>query len=91
MRRNTAKFTGLWRSVGALLALAMLAALYPLALHADKKQKKDDTPAVVKPIDYSFIVWPNPPAIARIRYIDWYSADKEKRNLQGTVQKKNKW
>jgi DNA-binding beta-propeller fold protein YncE len=91
MKRSTVKLNGLWRTLAAAAALTMLVALYPLALHADKKKKKDDTPAVVKPIDYSFIVWPNPPAITRIRYINWYSADKETRNLQGKTQKKNKW
>jgi sugar lactone lactonase YvrE len=89
MQRSTATFRELRHTLAALAALATLAA-YPLALHADKKKKKDDAP-VVKPIDYSFIVWPNPPAIARIKYTNWYAADKEKRNLQGNVQKKNKW
>jgi sugar lactone lactonase YvrE len=90
MLGNIARDKGLLRTLAALAALAILATISPSALHADKK-KKDTPTGPVKPIDYSFIVWPNPPAIARIRYINWYSADKEKRNLQGNVQKKNKW
>ena len=91
MQRNIRSFHALPHTVAALALLSMLSIVYPLAVHADKK-KKNDTPAgPLKPIDYSFIVWPNPPAIARIRYVDWYSADKEKRNTQGNVQKKNKW
>jgi sugar lactone lactonase YvrE len=90
MKRSTAKFKGLRRMLATLATLTVLATVFPLALHADKK-KKNDAPAVVKPIDYSFIVWPNPPAIARIRYVNWYAADNAKRNTQGNVQKKNKW
>lgn len=89
MQRSTSKLKGLRQTLAALAALTMLAAVYPLALQADKKKKKDTE--VAKPIDYSFIVWPNPPAITRIKYTNWYAADNEKRNLQGNVQKKNKW
>jgi sugar lactone lactonase YvrE len=81
-----------------LLALAVLSAavmLCPSSLQADKKKKKADAAAEVeakiKAIDYSYIVWPNPPAIARIKYVNWYSSDKEMRNLQGNKQKKSAW
>ncbi len=87
---------GWWQRT--LLALAVLSAavtLYPGDLQADKRKKKDakkeDIEAKIKAIDYSYIVWPNPPAIARIRYVNWYSADKEVRNLQGNKQKKSGW
>src|SRR5271169_621344 len=82
------------RRLTALAVLSAVALLSPLALQADKQKKKKDAAAAtsnVKSIDYSYIVWPNPPAIARIKYTNWYSADKVKRNLQGNVQKKNKW
>jgi len=85
---------GLRKKLTALAVLSAIALLSPLAVQADKKKKKNDaaaTPANTKPIDYSYIVWPNPPAIARIKYTNWYAADKVKRNLQGNVQKKNKW
>jgi DNA-binding beta-propeller fold protein YncE len=87
----------LWRWAALLLGVFALAAwLSPVALNADdkKKKKKDEVAeneAKIKAIDYSFIVWPNPPAIARIKYMTWYSSDKEKRNLKGNVQKKNAW
>ena len=45
------------------------------ATFADKK-KKTDEPKKIPVIDYSNIVWPNPPAIARIRYQAFYSAQK---------------
>jgi sugar lactone lactonase YvrE len=72
----------------------LLALVLPLGLPADKKKKKDDaadTQAKIKAIDYSNIVWPNPPAIARIKYERWYSSDKEVRDYKGNVQKKSAW
>ncbi len=44
---------------------------------AGKKKKADDQPQKPPPvIDYSNIVWPNPPAVARIRYQAFYAAEK---------------
>jgi DNA-binding beta-propeller fold protein YncE len=71
-----------------------LAATLPLSLRADKKKKaedKADIDAKIKAIDYSYIVWPNPPAIARIRYKMWYSSDKAVRSTSGQKQKKSAW
>jgi sugar lactone lactonase YvrE len=85
----------LLRRGAVMLAMAsVVAMLSPFALQADKKKKADakaETDAKIKAIDYSYIVWPNPPAIARIKYVNWYSSDKAVRNLQGNVEKKNKW
>ena len=74
-------------------AVAVLVMVLPLGLQADKKKKADAAAidAKIKAIDYSNIVWPNPPAITRIRYKMWYSSDKAVRNLQGNVQKKSTW
>jgi len=87
-----------YRLVRSGLALAIFAALLtasPLSLQADQKKKKADekaeTEAKIKAIDYSNIVWPNPPAIARIKYSNWYSSDKAARNVQGNKQKKSAW
>ena len=46
-----------------MLGLTLLA---PSSVFADKK-KKTAEPKKTPVIDYSNIVWPNPPAIARIR------------------------
>ncbi len=81
--------------LAAVALLTMLAMFSPLDVHADKKKKKTavkaDTEAKIKAIDYSYIVWPNPPAIARIRYVNWFASDKAIRDLQGKKQKKSTW
>jgi sugar lactone lactonase YvrE len=65
-----------------------------MGLQADKKKKDDakaDIDAKIKAINYSNIVWPNPPAIARIKYTNWYASDKAVRNTKGDKQKKSAW
>jgi sugar lactone lactonase YvrE len=59
----------------AALVLAGLTLFAPLSAVAGKK-KKAGAPKVAPVIDYSNIVWPNPPAIARIRYQSFYAAQK---------------
>jgi len=79
------------------MVLAFLSAaviVSPGAMKAQKKSKVDqkaETEAKIKAIDYSNIVWPNPPAIARIKYTTWYSSDKDTRDIQGNKQKKSVW
>jgi DNA-binding beta-propeller fold protein YncE len=72
--------------VSVLLGLALLT---PVAVLADKKKKVDTTPH--GPIDYSNIVWPNPPAIARIKYQAYFSAEKVAQVESQTNTKKAKW
>jgi len=62
----------------ALLVFAITLTV-PFAAFGGSKKKKDDAAAAPKKIpviDYSMIVWPNPPAIARIRYLAFFSAQK---------------
>ena len=74
-----------------LLVLLSLMLLSPLGAFADKKKKSDDAaPKKVPVIDYSNIVWPNPPAIARIRYQAFYSAQKLSQ-VDTPNTKKQKW
>jgi sugar lactone lactonase YvrE len=68
-----------------LLGLALLA---PGPASADKKK---DEPKKIPVIDYSNIVWPNPPAIARIRYSTWYASEKISQVEAGNDTKKAKW
>lgn len=64
----------------AVVALVLVLAL-PMALFADKKKDKKKTtappPEPVKIPDFrSLVVFPSPPAIARVRYMDYFSAEK---------------
>ena len=76
----------IWLTLGLLLSLVLAA---PSSLFAVKKKKSADVPKTPV-IDYSNIVWPNPPAIARIRYQAFYAAQKLSQ-VEGTSTKKQKW
>lgn len=95
MRKISKNTIGLRRVLLALVVLVAMAPVSPLAMPGDQKKKKSEdkaeTEAKIKAIDYSNIVWPNPPAIARIKYSNWYSSDKAARNMQGEKQKKSAW
>jgi DNA-binding beta-propeller fold protein YncE len=73
------------------IAVVLLLAIASPAAFA-KKKKQDATQTKKAPvIDYSNIVWPNPPAIARIRYQSFYAAEKISQVEEGTQTKKAKW
>jgi DNA-binding beta-propeller fold protein YncE len=76
-----------WLTFCILLGLTLLA---PVFGFADKK-KKTDAPKKIPVIDYSNIVWPNPPAVARIRYQAFYSAEKISQVEAENNTKKAKW
>lgn len=71
----------------AVSLMVSLMLLVPLAAFAGKKKEPPKPPPM---IDYSNIVWPNPPAIARIRYQAFYSAQKLSQ-VDTTSAKKAKW
>jgi len=59
----------------ALLVLLSLGLGSPAFVFGGKKKKADAAPPKAPPvIDYSNIVFPNPPAIARIKYQGFYAA-----------------
>jgi len=79
--RLTATLTGLLFCVGLMT---------PSPLYADKKKKKDETPAqknVLELIDYSKLVWPNPPAPPRLKYLNYFCCDK----VETQTKKKSSW
>jgi sugar lactone lactonase YvrE len=70
------------------LVLLTVTMLTPGAAFGGKKKAE---PAKVPVIDYSNIVWPNPPAIARIRYQAFYAAQKLSQVEEGNNTQKAKW
>jgi sugar lactone lactonase YvrE len=74
----------------ALCLLLSLALLAPLGAFG-KKKKDAAAPKKVPVIDYSNIVWPNPPAIARIKYQAFFAAEKVSQVEKENNTKKAKW
>ncbi len=80
----------------ALAALAMLLVLgLPASVFAGKKKKTADVPQptapVGSPVDYSKLVWPNPPAIARVRWLDYFAGMKIDYTPPPTTKPKQSW
>jgi DNA-binding beta-propeller fold protein YncE len=78
------------KGIAAVLVAFALVLTGTVSLHGGKKTKEKPAP-VVKPnfldlLDYSKIVWPNPPAITRIKYLDYFSAE----GFQPKTQQKQK-
>ncbi|MFZ1998199.1 MAG: SMP-30/gluconolactonase/LRE family protein [Candidatus Sulfotelmatobacter sp.] len=89
IRNRKGRFTW-YLMLSLMLGLALLA---PSSAFADNKKKKkpDAPPQNVKAPDYSNIVWPNPPAISRIKYQAFYSAEKISQVQAENSTKKMKW
>ncbi len=80
----------------AILASALAALLFPAsAAAADKKTKNTaDAPAAPQRIriDTSNLLWPQPPEIPRIRYIDMYTGEKfDPKILEKPKHEKKNW
>ena len=63
----------------AAVAVVLLTFADPAALYAGGKKKKQEAPKqpnILDVLDYSKIVWPNPPAVTRIKYLNYFCCDK---------------
>ena len=78
-----------WLALGVLLIVAL--SLPGSLFGGDKKKKAADAPKPPPVIDYSNIVWPNPPAIARIRYLAFYAAQQVSQVEEAKNTKKQGW
>ena len=77
-----------WLVLLLMLGLTLFA---PVSAFAGKKKKAAPEPKKIPVIDYSNIVWPNPPAIARIKYQAFYAAEKIAQITAKNSTKKAKW
>ena len=74
------KTNSMQRKAGAAVLAIAFSVLFLTGLaFCDKKKKKDadkPKPNLMDILDLSKIVWPNPPAIARIRYLNYFCSQK---------------
>src|SRR5271154_5184446 len=83
------------RTLAALVMLLVLGMASPVSVYGGKK-KKADAPAQPAPapnagIDTSKLVWPNPPNIARVRYLNYYAGMKIDYTPAADTKKKQSW
>ena len=85
------------RRMWAVLAVLLVVALAQPSLAGDKKSKKNVAPEQLLPkrvnFDISKIVWPNPPAIARVRFLQQFTGEKIDFNttVKGKPKQKQGW
>jgi streptogramin lyase len=77
----------------ALLLFVALAS--PFTAYGGNKKKKNATPqptAPAKPNDFSKLVWPSPPDVVRVRYVDYFAGMKiDTVSAAAAVKKKQSW
>ena len=78
------------RKAAPLVLMITLLGL-PVSMLAGGKKKgaAPAEPPLIERLDYSKIVWPNPPAITRVKYLDFFAA--EKVPTRETMKKKGAW
>ena len=83
------------RGLFTAAVLALLAATWAFPAFADQKKKKaapapeQQEAAPLSNLDISNIVWPQPPAIPRLRYLDYFSSQKPEPEVPKAAQKKS--
>lgn len=77
------------------LVLLMLSLLAPVSLRASKKKKQSAAPSAptqkAEVPDFTKIVFPYPPAVPRVRYLDYFSASPIQTSEKKKTQKKERW
>jgi DNA-binding beta-propeller fold protein YncE len=84
------------RKVAMVFVLLAIALASPMALQGgDKNKKKTEAAPPPEPpkldIDTSKLVWPNPPNIARVRWLHYYAGMKIDHTPAPTTKKKQSW
>jgi len=86
-----------WMGLAALVVA--IATLVPVSAHGGNKKKDDQKsaapekpePSIIERLDYSKIVWPNPPAITRVKYLNYFTNEKYKPEEGKNQSKKSGW
>lgn len=90
MERTISKAMKLVAAIAGLVMVLTLA--NPTSLYAGNKKKKDASepkqPNILEMLDYSKIVWPNPPAVTRIKYLNYFCCEKY---VPPSANKKSSW
>jgi sugar lactone lactonase YvrE len=94
-------FRFLFNSIGtrnpfAVLMLLTVGLALPFSAHADKKKKAAPAPAPEEgprkfPFDPTKLVWPSPPNIARIHWLDYFAGSKIDYTPAAAVKPKSTW
>ncbi|MGB7866661.1 MAG: 6-bladed beta-propeller [Candidatus Sulfotelmatobacter sp.] len=78
------------RTLYTAAVMTLMAAFWASPAFADDKKAAAPAPPPGPPkIDTSNIAWPQPPAIARVKYLDYFSAEKKAPEKQKEVKKKS--
>lgn len=94
VNKSNGRKKGTWTLLLVLLLIVAGAATLA-AKDKDKKDKKNveenplAKPTFLDVLDYSKIVWPNPPAITRVRYLNYFAGEKYKAPTQ--TKQKSSW
>lgn len=89
------KTTGNATGLASLALVFILGLALPVSTYGkDKKKKADAAPPPQTPkldIDTSKLVWPNPPSLARVRWLNYYTGMKIDRTPAPTTKKRQGW
>src|ERR1700690_1107312 len=84
-----------WLAVVFLAMLGLICSSSFYAFGSDKDKKKKDQPqeqkSVLDMIDKSKIVWPQPPNIARVKYMDYFAGEKLPDFNAQAAKNKSRW
>lgn len=80
-----------WLAVTILIILGLLCCSFALASDKDKKKDAPPPKSLMDMIDKSKIVWPQPPNIARVRYLDYFAGEKLPDFGAQTAKAKSSW
>jgi sugar lactone lactonase YvrE len=85
------------RRSAILLLLIAVALMLPFAARADKKKKAEQAAPAVDtgprkfPFDPKKLVWPSPPNVARIKWVDYFAGSKIDYSTQAAAKPKAGW